>query len=85
MTNPNYEKEIVTVCGNICESTDNLGKDICLGGEIGDILSIENAGAYAFSMSSNYNERCKPAEILIEEEESRVIRRRQTFADLALE
>lgn len=61
MSKPEAEKELVTVCGNVCESTDNLANNVELGGKIGDILSIGNAGAYSFSMSSNYNERCKPA------------------------
>ena len=51
----------VTVCGNICESSDILGENMNMTGQIGDILGIENAGAYCFSMSSNYNERPKPA------------------------
>ena len=51
----------MTVCGNICECTDILGTDIPLFGNIGDILGIENTGAYGFAMSSNYNERPKPA------------------------
>ncbi len=51
-----------------------------LGGQIGDILAIENTGAYGFSMSSNYNERVKPAEVLINKEGQFVlIRRRETF------
>ena len=50
-----------TVCGNICESSDILGANMNITGKIGDILGIENAGAYSFSMSSNYNERPKPA------------------------
>ena len=72
-----------TVCGNICESSDILGSKIDITGKIGDILGIENAGAYAFSMSSNYNERPKPAEVLLNESnEDVLIRRRETFEDL---
>ena len=41
-----------------------LGTDIEIGGDVGDIICIENAGAYGFSMSMNYNERVRPAEIL---------------------
>jgi diaminopimelate decarboxylase len=54
-----------------------LGKDISIGGKIGDILAIENVGAYGFAMSSNYNERLRPAEIMIEPNgKFTVIRRR---------
>ena len=67
LSNPNASKEDVTVCGNLCESTDNLATNIRLGGETGDILCIGNAGAYGFCMSSNYNERCRPGEVLLEE------------------
>jgi diaminopimelate decarboxylase len=49
---------------------------------IGDILCFENAGAYGFAMSSNYNERPRPAEILLEGENAKVIRRRETYEDL---
>ncbi len=72
------------MCGNICECTDFLGVDLQLGGEIGDILAIENAGAYGFAMSSNYNERPKPAEVMLNlKDEPILIRRRETFEDLA--
>lgn len=59
------DKKKVTVCGNICESGDILGVDRMLGVERGDVLLIENAGAYGYSMASNYNTRGRPAEILI--------------------
>lgn len=56
LSNPEAaDTQVTQVCGNICESTDMLGNDIKLGGRIGDILAIENAGAYGFSMTSNYN------------------------------
>lgn len=55
-----------------------------ISGRIGDILCIENAGAYGFVMSSNYNERPRPAEVLIEGDTYRLIRRRETFEDLRL-
>ena len=58
-----------TICGNICECTDILGTDIMISGKVGDILGIENAGAYGFAMTSNYNERPKPAEVILTEQE----------------
>lgn len=53
-----------------------MGTEIKIGGEIGDIFCIENAGAYGYAMSMNYNERVKPAEILKDGENFSVIRRR---------
>lgn len=50
--------------------------------EEGDILAILNAGAYGFSMSSQYNSRPKTAEVLVTDGESEVIRERETFADV---
>jgi diaminopimelate decarboxylase len=48
----------------------------------GDILAIMNTGAYGYSMASNYNLRPTPAEILLTENKTNVIRRRQTFEDM---
>lgn len=73
-----------SIAGNICESGDLLCKDRLLP-ELreGDILGVLDAGAYGFVMSSTYNQRLRPAEILITEEgELKLIRRRETFADL---
>lgn len=81
---PAAETKAVTVVGNICESGDILAKDRVLPiVKEGDLLGIMDAGAYGFSMSSNYNNRLKPAEILIQEDGTpRLIRRRDTFDDL---
>lgn len=76
--------ETVTVVGNICESGDILAKDRELP-EIqkGDILGILDAGAYGFTMASNYNNRLRPAEILIRENgEVVLIREREVLEDL---
>lgn len=78
------KEEEVRIVGNICESGDIIAKDRKLP-EIfeKDILGILDAGAYAFSMSSNYNNRLKPAEVLIQEDGNvRLIRRRDTLEDL---
>lgn len=75
---------VQTVVGNICESGDILAKDRVLP-EIheGDLLGILDAGAYGFSMSSSYNTRLLPAEVLIGADgEAKLIRRRQTMDDL---
>lgn len=73
-----------TIVGDICESGDILAKDRMLPVmEVGDIVAMLDAGAYGYSMASNYNERLLPAEILINlDGEASVIRRRQTLADL---
>ncbi len=78
------EAEKVTVVGNICESGDIIAKSRSLPKiEEGDILGIMDAGAYGFAMSSNYNMRLRPAEVLIKENgEAVLIRRRDTFEDL---
>ena len=74
-----------TVVGNICESGDILAKNRLLPAMTeGDIIGILDAGAYGFSMASNYNDRLLPAEALISEDGScRLIRRSQTLDDLA--
>ncbi|OIO33138.1 MAG: diaminopimelate decarboxylase [Candidatus Omnitrophica bacterium CG1_02_40_15] len=71
------------VVGPICESGDFLGKNrkfISL--KEGDLLSVMGAGAYGFSMSSNYNSRLRVAEVMVEGSKSRLIRRRETYEDL---
>ena len=71
------------VVGPICESGDFLGKNrkfIDL--KQGDLLSVMSAGAYGFSMSSNYNSRPRSAEVMVEGAKARLIRRRETYEDL---
>lgn len=71
------------VVGPVCESADFLAQDRPLPPVArGDLLAVQLAGAYGFSMASNYNSRPRAAEILIEPAGSRVIRRRETYADL---
>ncbi len=76
----------VTACsvvGPVCESADFLSKD-CPLPEVGrgDRLAVLAAGAYGFSMSSNYNSRPRPAEVLVSGQSAKLIRRRETHADL---
>jgi diaminopimelate decarboxylase len=82
VSNPTGSQKIYTVVGYICE-TDTFGTDRKLH-EVreGDILAFKNAGAYGFSMSSNYNSRLRPAEVLVINREARLIRERETFEDL---
>jgi len=73
-----------TVVGNICESGDIIARDRLLP-EIkeGDLIAIMDAGAYGYSMASNYNNRLRPAEILIKKDgSSKLIRRRDTLEDI---
>jgi diaminopimelate decarboxylase len=81
-SNPTGSQKVYTVVGNICE-TDTLGADRKLN-EVreGDLLVFKNAGAYGYSMASNYNSRLRPAEVLIVNGEAKLIRRRDTFEDL---
>jgi diaminopimelate decarboxylase len=81
-SNPEGTPRIYNVVGNICE-TDTFAWDRTLP-EVreGDYLTFFNAGAYGFEMSSNFNSRLKPAEILVEDGKDRVIRKRDVFEDL---
>ncbi|MDK2798916.1 MAG: diaminopimelate decarboxylase [Clostridia bacterium] len=80
----NNEAKIVTIVGNICESGDIIAKDRKLPPiHEGDLLGIMDAGAYGYVMASNYNNRLRPAEVLIKEDGNPVlIRRRDTLEDL---
>jgi diaminopimelate decarboxylase len=81
---PSSGEEQVTIVGNICETGDIIAKDRKLP-EIfeNDILGVLDSGAYGYSMSSNYNSRLRPAEVLIEADGNpRLIRRRDTLDDL---
>lgn len=82
ISNTAGEVKNYAVVGNICE-TDTFAWDRPLN-EVreGDFLVFHNAGAYGFEMSSNFNSRLKPAEVLVEDGVPRVIRRRETFEDL---
>ncbi len=71
------------VVGPICETSDFLARDIVLAEpEEGDLLAVRDAGAYGFAMASNYNFRPRAAEILVEQDGFRVVRRRETWEDL---
>lgn len=75
--------EVVDVVGPICESSDFLAKDRPLPlTQRGDLMAVFTAGAYGFAMSSNYNNRPRVAEVLVDGDSYRVIRRRETYEDL---
>ena len=82
ISNPDGEMKRYNVVGNICE-TDTFAEDRLLP-EIreGDYLVFLNAGAYGFEMSSNYNSRFKPPEVMIKEGRAQLIRRRDVLDDL---
>ncbi len=82
ISNPQGTYRVYSVVGYICE-TDTLGADRKLN-EVreGDIIAIKNAGAYGFGMSSNYNSRLKPPEVMIINGQAKLIRKRETFDDL---
>ena len=82
ISNPEGRHKIYSIVGYICE-TDTFGVDRRINQvRKDDILMFRNAGAYCFSMSSNYNSRYRPAEVLIHEGKSYLIRERETFEDL---
>ena len=82
ISNPNDIERYYSVVGYICE-TDTFATNKKISTiSPGDILSFSNAGAYCFSMSSNYNSRYKPAEILYVNNELKIIRKRESFEDL---
>jgi diaminopimelate decarboxylase len=82
ISNPNGKERYYSVVGYICE-TDTFGINRKIN-EIseGDILCFDNAGAYCFSMTSNYNSRFKPAEVLVHGGKDYLIRKRETMEDI---
>lgn len=82
VSNPNGAVQTYTVVGNICE-TDTFATDRQLP-EVreGDLLIIRNAGAYGYTMASNYNSRFRPAEVLVVDGEAKLIRHRDTLEQL---
>jgi diaminopimelate decarboxylase len=79
----NARAETVDVVGPVCETGDFFARDRELPHvEEGDLLAILDAGAYGMALASNYNTRGRPAEILVNGKSAKVIRRRETFADL---
>lgn len=82
ISNPKGRERFYSVVGYICE-TDTFASNIRIS-EIseGDILCFRNAGAYCFSMASNYNSRYKPAEVLWHNKKAHLIRKRETFDDI---
>lgn len=71
------------VVGPLCETSDTLGRDRPFGPiDVGDPVAVFDTGAYGIVMASNYNRRCMPAEVLVDNGAWRIIRRRQTIEDM---
>ncbi|MBK5074914.1 diaminopimelate decarboxylase [Budviciaceae bacterium CWB-B4] len=79
---PSGQHQTYDVVGPVCETSDFLGKNRELTLNQGDLLAVRSAGAYGFTMSSNYNTRCRPAEIMVDGAQAHVVREREIFEDL---
>ena len=82
ISNPKGKERFYTVVGYICETDTFANNRRIVEITEGDILCFKNAGAYCFSMSSNYNSRFKPAEVLWKDGKGHLISKRETFEDL---
>jgi len=78
----NAVERVYDIVGPVCETGDFLGKGRSLAVAEGDILAVRSAGAYGFTMSSNYNSRPRAAEVLVDGEQLHLIRERETVASL---
>ena len=78
----NIEPIVADIVGPICESGDFLGKERNLKVEENDLLAVCSAAAYGMSMASNYNARCRGAEVMVNHDSYTLIRRRETMQDL---
>jgi diaminopimelate decarboxylase len=72
---------VYDVVGPVCESGDWLGRDRALAVQAGDLLAILSAGAYGFTMSSNYNTRNRAAEVIVDGDKMHLVRERERFED----
>ena len=81
---PRTEGEMATydIVGPVCETSDFLGKERDLNLQPGDFLAVRSAGAYGFTMASNYNTRPRAAEIMVDGDTVHVVRRRESLDDL---
>lgn len=76
------QRAVYDVVGPICETGDFLGKDRELAIAAGDLLAVRSAGAYGFTMASNYNSRCRAAEVLVDGDTPILVREREKLKDL---
>ena len=76
------DSKVWDIVGPVCETGDTLARQRELSLQEGDLLAIRSSGAYGFSMSSNYNTRPRPPEVMVDEDTFHVIRRRENMDDL---
>ena len=79
---PDASASVSDVVGPVCESGDWIGRDRALSVSAGDQLAVLSAGAYCMSMASNYNSRPRAAEVLVDGDQARLIRRREDVPEL---
>ncbi len=82
LSNTEGEKKYYAVVGYICETDTFAWNRLLHQVSVGDVIAFKNAGAYSFQMSSNYNSRCRTAEVMIHEGKDYLIRERESFDDL---
>ena len=80
--NSSEPEQLYDIVGPVCETGDFLGKERSLRLAAGDLLAVRSAGAYGFSMSSNYNSRPRPVELMVDGERVQVVRERETLRGL---
>ncbi len=80
--NTNGEPRTYDIVGPVCETGDFLGKERQLQLEQDDLLAVRSSGAYGFTMSSNYNSRPRPAEVMVDGDKASLIRKRETIQQL---
>jgi len=76
------DEKVYDLVGPVCETGDFLGKDRRLNLQAGDVLAVKSAGAYGFTMSSNYNTRPRAIEIIVDGEKAYVVRKRETLEQM---
>ena len=79
---PDRDSRVYDVVGPVCETGDFLGKTRELAIAAGDLLAVRSAGAYGFTMSSNYNSRPRAAEVMVDGDRALLIRERETLEQL---
>lgn len=82
LSSDSKDKRVYTVVGHICETDTFAINRLLPETKAGDVLCIKNAGAYGFEMSSNYNSHGRPAEVMIDGNELKLIRKSESFEDL---
>ncbi|SET19392.1 diaminopimelate decarboxylase [Thalassotalea agarivorans] len=80
--NTSAQESVYDIVGPVCETGDFLGKDRTLAINAGDLLAVRSAGAYGFTMSSNYNSRPRAAEVMVDGEQAHIVRERETQEQL---